>query len=154
MHDDRRPMDTLTTEQRSERMSRIRSKDTKPELAVRGLLHGLGYRYRLHKIGLPGKPDLVFSARKKIIFVHGCFWHSHEGCKIANQPKSRSAFWQSKFARNKTRDRSNIMQLRGSGWDTITIWECETKNLPKVGQRLTKFLGPARISSGRGNRYG
>src|SRR5437899_9244114 len=105
-------MDTLTVAERSERMARIKSKDTKPELRVRRLVHRLGYRYRLHRKRLPGKPDLVFSSRRKVIFVHGCFWHAHEGCKVANQPKTRGEFWASKFMRNRQQDFVNQASLK------------------------------------------
>src|SRR5258707_10618769 len=108
-------MDTLTKAQRSERMARIRSKDTKPELAIRHALFGLGYRYRLHRKDLPGSPDLVFPARKKVVFVHGCFWHAHQGCSLANLPKSRTEYWRSKFERNVKRDRANTRALRTMG---------------------------------------
>ena len=100
-------MDTLTAAERSERMARIRSKDTKPELRVRQLVHRLGYRFRLHQKDLPGRPDLVFASRRKVVFVHGCFWHAHEDCSVANRPKSRSEFWNAKFERNRFRDPKN-----------------------------------------------
>ena len=100
-------MDTLSKAERSERMARIRSKNTKPELQVRRLLHGLGYRFRLHRRDLPGSPDVVFAARRKIVFVHGCFWHGHKNCKVANRPKSRRSFWSAKFKRNRERDAMN-----------------------------------------------
>jgi DNA mismatch endonuclease, patch repair protein len=135
-------MDTLTPAERSTRMALIRSKNTKPELEVRKLTHALGYRYSLHKRGLPGKPDLAFPCQKKVIFVHGCFWHSHEGCRVANQPKSRSDFWENKFKRNKARDASNQLSLMKGGWDVCVIWECETKNISDIKDRLRHFLGP------------
>lgn len=134
-------MDTLTPKQRSERMSRIRSKDTKPEIAVRTFLHRLGYRYRIHSTALPGKPDIVFPSRKKVILVHGCFWHGHEGCRTANQPKSRSEFWQDKFTRNQKRDLQNLRLLKKAGWRSLVVWECETKDMEKTGRRLQRFLG-------------
>lgn len=148
-------MDTLTVAGRSERMARIRSTDTKPECAVRKLVHGLGYRFRLHRKELPGSPDLAFPSRKKVIFVHGCFWHAHQGCKVANRPKSRRTFWDSKFQRNVERDRLNESSLRRAGWDVLTLWECETKGTTLLATRITKFLGPANISVKRkGTRYG
>lgn len=147
-------MDTLTPSQRSERMSRIRSKDTKPELAVRSITHALGYRYRLHAAKLPGKPDLVFPSRKKVIFVHGCFWHAHDNCSVANQPKSRSLFWAQKFARNKERDGINNFQLNALGWKTMTIWECEVRDAQKLARRVAKFLGPLRNRSRKVGRDG
>lgn len=139
-------MDTLTVAQRSERMARIRSKDTKPELRVRSLIHGLGYRYRLHRKNLPGKPDLIFPSRRKVIFVHGCFWHAHADCKVANRPKSRRSFWDAKFSRNIDRDRLNEGTLRQAGWDVFTVWECETKNPTSLSERIMAFLGPARAN--------
>jgi DNA mismatch endonuclease, patch repair protein len=137
-------MDTLTKAERSERMARIRSKDTQPELRVRRIVHALGYRYRLHRRDLPGCPDLVFPSRRKIVFVHGCFWHSHQGCVIANKPKSRSDFWVEKFERNKLRDARNQEALKLDGWRVFTVWECETKGITTLATRLSRFLGPVR----------
>jgi DNA mismatch endonuclease Vsr len=140
-------MDTLTVAGRSERMARIRSKDTKPELRVRKLLHRLGYRFRLHRKDLPGSPDVVFPTRRKAIFVHGCFWHAHEACTVANRPKSRRTFWDSKFERNKLRDAANQKALKKKGWKVYTVWECETFSERPLSLRLSKFLGPARTTS-------
>lgn len=134
-------MDTLTPRQRSERMARIRSKNTKPELRVRQLLHQIGYRYRIHVSSLPGCPDLVFPSRKKVIFVHGCFWHGHAGCKVANRPKTRTSFWLEKFARNRARDVANRRRLKRLGWVSYTIWECESRNPEQYLAGVTKFLG-------------
>ena len=134
-------MDTLTVTERSERMARIRSKDTKPELIVRSIAHRLGYRFRLHRKNLAGSPDLVFPSLKKAIFVHGCFWHAHEDCKVANRPKSRRPYWDEKFERNKQRDRANESALNDAGWAIETIWECETKSSDLVAARVAKFLG-------------
>ncbi len=136
-------MDTLTKAERSERMSRIRSKDTKPEMVVRRALHALGYRYRLHRRNLPGAPDIVFPSRRKVIFVHGCFWHGHEGCKVANVPKSRQQYWLEKFARNKVWDHANLEALRQAGWDALVIWECETKAPERIATKAESFLSPA-----------
>ncbi|MDO8400517.1 MAG: very short patch repair endonuclease [Bradyrhizobium sp.] len=136
-------MDTLTKAQRSERMSRIRSKNTRPELAVRRILFGLGYRYQLHRSDLPGKPDLVFPSRKKALFVHGCFWHAHQGCKVANIPKSRTEFWQAKFQRNIERDKLNKRALRRLGWSTLTVWKCQIKREDRLLRRIISYLGPA-----------
>lgn len=147
-------MDTLTVEERSERMSRIRSKNTKPERVVRSLLHQLGYRYRIHRRELPGSPDLVFPRRRKVVFVHGCFWHAHDGCKVANMPKSRSAFWADKFERNKKRDSENIRRLREDGWGVLTVWECDTKRMALLESRLCKYLGSARMGSASGGKHG
>jgi DNA mismatch endonuclease, patch repair protein len=137
-------MDTLTPAERSERMARIRSKDTKPELRVRQLVHRLGYRFRLHRKDLPGRPDLVFSSRLKVVFVHGCFWHAHENCTVANRPKSRSDFWNAKFEYNRIRDAKNQASLERDGWRVLTVWECETKGAVKLASRLSRFLGPTK----------
>lgn len=121
-------------------MSRIRGKDTTPELAVRSLAHRLGYRFRLHGRGLPGKPDLVFAGRRKIVFVHGCFWHGHR-CKRDKMPKSRIAYWAEKIAANRARDARHIRALRAAGWKCAIVWECETKDAVRLGERLSRFLG-------------
>ncbi len=133
------PVDTLTIEQRSERMSRVRSKDTKAELAVRRLVFSMGYRYRLHRRDLPGSPDLVFPSRRKVIFVHGCFWHRHPGC--GRMPKSRQDFWEPKLEANRQRDERNMTALRDDGWDACVIWECELKDMAEVEGRIRRFLG-------------
>src|SRR5258705_721595 len=116
-------MDKLKPHERSENMRRIRSKGMKPELEVRKLVHGLGYRYRLHVETLPGKPDLVFTSRRKIIQVHGCFWHQHTACIDGHFPKSRTDYWEPKLSRNLKRDHENEDRLRLLGWKTMTIWE-------------------------------
>src|ERR1700733_1884015 len=118
-------MDSLTSAQRSTQMARVKSKDTGPELKVRRLVHRLGYRYRLHRNALPGTPDLAFPKRRKLIFVHGCFWHRHESCALARLPKSRADFWLPKLEGNKTRDARNVDSLVKMGWEALTIWECE-----------------------------
>jgi len=131
--------DTLTPQKRSWNMSRIRSRDTKPEMVVRRLLHSLGHRYRLHRKGLPGKPDIVLPKYRTVIFVHGCFWHRHPGCKYAYTPKSRLEFWNKKFDENVRRDRENKKALRKLGWKVIVVWECEinTVNLQKKINKIT-----------------
>lgn len=134
-------MDTLTSEQRSERMSRVRSQDTKPELTVRRLVHSLGYRYRLHDSCLPGTPDLVFSGRKRVIFVHGCFWHRHQGCKLARLPKSRLEFWGPKLEANRKRDEASVRSLQEIGWDVLTVWECQVKDTAALADTIKDFLG-------------
>jgi len=135
-------MDTLTVAERSRHMSRIRSKDTTPELRVRKLLHCLGYRYRLHRRDLPGKPDLVFSGRSKVVFVHGCFWHAHRDCKVANKPKTHRRYWNEKFRLNIKRDLQNVSQLQAQGWEVCVVWECEVRrDEALVGEKLVKFLG-------------
>lgn len=135
-------MDHLTPERRSENMRRIKSHSTKPEMVVRRLVHGLGFRYRLHRKELPGKPDLVFRPKRKVIFVHGCFWHGHEreGCVDARRPKSNRGYWNPKLARNKKRDAERIVELKKLGWKTLTIWECETQGISLLEKRLQKFL--------------
>jgi DNA mismatch endonuclease (patch repair protein) len=124
--------DFLTKAQRSERMSRIRGRDTKPELVLRKLLHAQGLRYRLHRADLPGKPDLVFVRHKAVVFVHGCFWHRHHGCSIATTPKSNIDFWVEKFDRNVARDRRNILALQALGWRVYVVWECELASVMKA----------------------
>lgn len=135
-------VDTLSPASRSIRMSKIKGKDTKPELLVRRLTHRLGYRYRLHRKSLPGRPDLVFGPRRKVIFVHGCFWHRHEDsdCKLARLPKSRLDFWLPKLDANKERDERNIFELRKLGWDVLVFWECQTRNEDEMERLVTQFL--------------
>ena len=136
-------VDKLTPERRSANMRRIKSTGMRPEMVVRKLTHGLGYRYRLHRRDLPGKPDLVFSSRRKVIFVHGCFWHQHEdhSCKDSRMPKSRLDYWIPKFARNKKRDCEVQMTLKSLDWDSLVIWECETSDSKNVIRKLKRFLG-------------
>jgi DNA mismatch endonuclease (patch repair protein) len=121
-------------------MRRIRSKGMLPELAVRSMVHRMGYRFRLHRKDLPGKPDLVFASRRKVIFVHGCFWHSHN-CKAAHVPKSNPDYWVPKLQRNRLRDRKNLEALRADGWQSLVIWECELKERRAVGVQVKRFLG-------------
>lgn len=131
-------MDTLTPLERSQRMSRVRSKDTKPEWRVRRLLWGLGFRYRLHSRSLPGRPDIVFPRRKKVVFVHGCFWHRHTKC--GRLPKSRLDFWEPKLRENHLRDLRNQRALKKLGWEYFVVWECQLKNTGSLGLKITKFL--------------
>ena len=132
--------DVLTKEQRSFNMSRIRAKDTKPEIIVRSIVHQLGYRYSLHKRNLPGQPDIVLARHKKIIFIHGCFWHMHK-CRYGKViPQTRKKFWQTKRLDNVARDRKNIKQLKRSGWQVLIVWECQTKNIPTLTRKLKTFL--------------
>lgn len=135
-------MDRHTPEQRSENMRRITSKGTKPEMVVRRLAHRLGYRFRLHKSDLPGNPDMVFSSRRKVIFVHGCFWHQHpdKNCKVAHRPKSNLDYWLPKLQRNVKRDVVNRAALKEMGWDSLVIWECEVKAQTDLESRLRNFL--------------
>ena len=125
---------------RSENMRAIRGTDTKPEIAVRSLVHRLGYRFRLHARDLPGKPDLVFPARRKVIFVHGCFWHSH-ACKTGLIPHSNRGFWLPKLRRTKARDRENLEALTKIGWRALVIWQCELKDSKAMRLRVKRFLG-------------
>jgi len=131
-------VDFLTPAQRSERMSRIRGKDSQPELALRRVLHRLGLRYRLHAKDLPGKPDLVFPRYKAVVFVHGCFWHRHEGCKTATTPKSNTPFWVEKFNKNKVRDARAADSLNNLGWRVFIVWECDLapSKVTKTADRL------------------
>ena len=133
-------MDTVSSKRRSEIMSRVRSKNTKPEMTVRSLVHSLGYRYRLHGKDLPGKPDMVFRSRKKVIFIHGCFWHRHRGCQKTSTPKSRVDFWTAKFEGNKARDAKIKRKLTRMGWQYLVIWECQVKDKEKLEKRITNFL--------------
>ena len=135
-------VDKISQECRSENMRRIHSKNTLPELTVRRLIHGMGYRYRLHANDLPGKPDIVFRNRKKVIFVHGCFWHQHKAkaCKNARKPKTNKKFWSTKLERNVLRDKENQKSLKEIGWKILVIWECELKNLAKLKSRIEGFL--------------
>jgi DNA mismatch endonuclease, patch repair protein len=140
-----RRLDSLSPEERSERMSLVRGKDTKPELVVRRLVHSLGYRYRLHSKSLPGHPDLVFTPRKKVIFIHGCFWHRHEGCPNCRLPKTRLDFWVPKLEGNKQRDEANQAKLKELGWRWLVIWECELKDLRSVAKRVKRFLDGKKV---------
>lgn len=133
-------MDIISSAERSRLMARIRGKDTKPEMVVRRLVHGLGYRYRLHQKGLPGSPDLVFPSRRKVIFVHGCYWHRHSNCRLAYTPSTRREFWQRKFKQNMDRDRRAMNKLEAMGWNVLTIWECETRKPASLPEKLTEFL--------------
>ncbi|MCA3245373.1 MAG: DNA mismatch endonuclease Vsr [Azospirillum sp.] len=133
-------MDRLTPERRSWLMGRIRASDTGPERIVRTLVRKLGFRPRLNVAGLPGKPDLAFPKRKKAIFVHGCFWHRHSGCKYATTPKTKRAFWNAKFAANIARDGRVRRELRALGFSTIVVWQCQTRKRDMLSRRLKRFL--------------
>ena len=144
--------DTLSPAERSARMARVRGRDTGPELRVRRLLHRLGYRYRLHGPGLPGKPDLVFARRRAVVFVDGCFWHRHAdpACPFSRLPKSRHGFWLPKLEANRERDAANERRLEAAGWRVLHIWECDLRDMDLVAERLISFLGP--IVAGGGTR--
>jgi DNA mismatch endonuclease (patch repair protein) len=133
-------VDTVSKEKRSAIMSRVRGKDTAPEMAVRRMVFSMGYRYRLHDARLPGKPDLVFAGRRKIIFIHGCFWHRHEGCPLARIPKSSTRFWTQKLEGNKERDVKNMTALHALGWCVLVVWECELANRVALLARVKAFL--------------
>lgn len=132
--------DRISREHRSWNMSRIRDRDTAPEMAVRSLLHRMGCRFRLHRKDLPGKPDIVLSKYRTVIFVHGCFWHRHRRCKFAYTPKTRIDFWTEKFEKNIERDSRIQRRLRNLGWHVIVVWECQTHDLEKLKDRLNRLL--------------
>lgn len=135
--------DRISAAQRSENMRRIKGTGTTPEMVVRRLVHSMGYRYRLHRKNLPGKPDLVFGPRRKVIFVHGCFWHQHSGCRAGRLPASNTSYWHPKFERNVRRDVQARSDLERDGWSVLVIWDCETKDVEGLGARLRSFLnGP------------
>lgn len=132
--------DRVSKEKRSEIMRAVKSENTTPEMIVRRLVFSMGYRYRLHRKDLPGKPDLVFPKYHLALFVHGCFWHRHRGCPKASMPKTDVDMWQAKFKRNVERDASNIVDLSNLGWRTAVVWECETKSLEALKKRLRSIF--------------
>lgn len=132
-------IDTLTPDQRSRLMSRIRGRDTTPELVVRSMLHRMGYRFRLHRKDLPGKPDVVLPRHRKVVLVHGCFWHGH-GCKLGPVPKSNQGYWSPKIAGNRARDARNALALAELGWQVLELWECEIRDLKGTEQRIKEFM--------------
>ena len=138
--------DTVTPKRRSEIMSNIRATGMKPEMVVRRLTHAMGYRYRLHRKDLPGKPDLVFPRRRKAIFVHGCFWHQHAdtACKISRRPQSNQDYWLPKLERNVARDAVHQVRLTELGWNVLVIWECEVKAGDGLAERIQSFLNSTR----------
>lgn len=133
-------MDTLTHEERSERMRRVRSRDTKPELELRRLVWALGYRYRKNRRDVIGQPDIAFIGRRRAIFLHGCFWHRHYCASGVRAPKSRNAFWGAKFEKNVLRDARVMREMKAAGWRALVIWECELSDYSKVARRVRKFL--------------
>ncbi|MFO0858512.1 MAG: very short patch repair endonuclease [Phycisphaerales bacterium] len=136
----RRRIDTLSSEQRSRCMAAVKGRDTTPELAVRRMVHGLGYRYRLHASDLPGKPDIVLRRWHAVIFVHGCFWHRHR-CRFGQAtPRTRAAFWRKKFERNIARDRRVRADLRRQGWRVLVVWECQLRDSERIARLLAGFL--------------
>ena len=133
-------MDTLTPVERSALMRRVRNKNTKPEWAARRLLWSLGFRYRLHRGDLPGRPDIVFAKHRKAVFIHGCFWHQHPGCPNCRTPKSRVDFWKAKLSKNRRRDLRNQRALIKLGWDFLVVWECELRETDVLAVRFIEFL--------------
>jgi DNA mismatch endonuclease (patch repair protein) len=132
--------DVLTPEQRSYNMSRIRSKNTSPEMFVRRLVHGMGFRYRLHSKHLPGRPDLVFASKRRVIFVHGCYWHMHD-CRWGRvMPATNAVFWREKRKANVERDRKNMERLTADGWKVLVVWECSVRDTPSVRNTIRRFL--------------
>jgi DNA mismatch endonuclease (patch repair protein) len=131
----------MTDAERSRIMRAVKSRDTGPERLVRRLAHGLGYRFRLHRADLPGKPDLAFPSRRAAIFVHGCFWHGHRCKRGARVPKANRAYWVAKIARNKTRDAGALKRLKLAGWRALVVWECELKNEGQLARKIRRFLG-------------
>ena len=138
-------MDRVSPEKRSWNMSRIRAKDTKPETVVRSLLHKLGFRFRLHRKDLPGKPDIVLPKYKTVIEVRGCYWHRHQECKDATCPKTNTEFWKKKFSETVNRDIKNIELLKSIGWETLIIWECETKKIDQLAEMLIRQFEGSKV---------
>ncbi|MCE2882069.1 MAG: DNA mismatch endonuclease Vsr [Planctomycetaceae bacterium] len=131
--------DTLTKAERSSLMSRIRGKDTKPEVFVRSALHRAGFRFRLHGAALPGRPDIVLPRHRTVVFVHGCFWHRH-GCRLSSEPATRRAFWREKFARNRARDQRTARALRNLGWRVVTVWECSLRTTDRRERAIATLV--------------
>lgn len=139
-------MDIVTKEKRSWIMSRIRSRDTKPEFIVRSMLHRMGYRFRLHRKDLPGRPDIVLPRHGTAIFVNGCFWHRHKGCRLSYEPKNRKRFWQKKFNDNVERDKKVRRELKELGWRVIIIWECQTRAAEALSGKLKILMDSGKVS--------
>lgn len=139
----------MTKDRRSEIMRSVGRENTGPEIAVRSVAHKLGYRYRLHYKNLPGSPDIVFPGRRKLIFVHGCFWHGHKKCRLARTPKTNTVYWADKIRRNRKRDRRVVQELSRSNWDVLVIWECQTRNDVELASTLTRFLDPPKEAPAR-----
>ena len=133
-------MDHLTKSKRSENMSRIKNKNTTPEIAVRKTLHSMGYRYRLHSASVYGKPDIVIKTKRKAVFVHGCFWHRHKNCSLATTPKTNTSYWEKKFQTNIARDKKVQERLDKENWKFLIIWECEIKDKTELKKKLSKFM--------------
>ncbi|MFH0825096.1 MAG: very short patch repair endonuclease [Pseudomonadota bacterium] len=140
--------DVFSPEKRSSIMSKVKGANTRPELLVRSILHRMGFRFRLHRKDLPGRPDIVLPRLRKVIFVHGCFWHGHEGCPRAARPACNQEFWDRKLSGNLERDRRNMAELKALGWDPLILWTCETRDPKRVEELLTRFLAPVDNSDG------
>jgi DNA mismatch endonuclease, patch repair protein len=132
--------DSISKARRSANMRAVHGRNTRPEILVRQIAFGLGYRFRLHRADLPGKPDIAFPGRQKAIFVHGCFWHQHKGCRRATVPKSNRGFWRKKLGRNIARDATQLAAIRKRGWRALVVWECEIKNKHRLGAKMKRFL--------------
>lgn len=132
--------DIFSPEKRSQIMSRVRGYDTEPELLVRSFLFRLGYRFRIHQDKLPGNPDIVLARHKKVIFVHGCFWHGHKGCSRSKRPQAHYSFWKEKLDKNTERDKMQQGELRKLGWKYLVIWQCQIKNFERLQKRIKEFL--------------
>ena len=132
--------------ERSRIMRAVKSRDTDPEMRLRKMLHSMGFRYRLHCKDLPGKPDIVFPSMRKVVFVNGCFWHGHDCARGAKKPKTNREYWRDKITCNMKRDRGHNRELKALGWDVMTVWECELKELRKIGDKVSRFLNPPRKS--------
>ena len=143
-------MDTVSPKTRSRMMAAVRGRDTKPEIRVRSLIHGMGFRFRLHRRDLPGSPDIVLPRLRICVFVHGCFWHRHPGCRATTTPKTRAEFWNEKFETNVSRDARNEAKLRDMGWEPVVVWECETRDLPPLQERLEAVFRQAEGYHGPG----
>jgi DNA mismatch endonuclease (patch repair protein) len=133
-------VDRLSRKARSALMARVKGKDTKPELVVRSALHRAGYRFRIHLRRIPGSPDLAFPARKKVIFIHGCFWHKHSKCKLATTPKTHTDYWLKKLEENKKRDSRKTRALRREGWGVLIVWQCKLDSIDRELRRIKQFL--------------
>jgi DNA mismatch endonuclease (patch repair protein) len=136
--------DVFSEEKRSWIMSRVKGRDTTPELAVRSIIHRHGYRFRLHRKDLPGCPDIVLPRHRNIVFVHGCFWHGHKGCRKSSRPATNREFWNAKIDGNIARDKKAVRRLRRSGWSVLVVWECELRDPQKLERRLLRFLSDGR----------
>ncbi len=136
---DDRPTEASVSSARSRNMAAIRGRNTSPELKIRSLLHHLGFRFRLHRRTLPGSPDIVLPRHRTVVFVHGCFWHRHPGCRYTTTPKTRADFWAKKFEQNKERDQRQQMQLRELGWSVMVVWECELQDMASLMERLVRI---------------